>query len=164
MEFLYILGFIGIIILFFVIKNYVWDKPQEKIVRLYRELNQQKSDHNKELNTQKNNYEEELRKVNSEKDQLNARLQDSIFLSEVAKSNLRAIPYMSAIMAEFETYGLEKLARKLDWGHSQERLKKVKHIREIKRDAEAMVAKNKEALYQLEYLLNNIVPMYKASL
>lgn len=154
MEFLYILGFIGIIILFFVIKNYVWDKPQEEIVRLSRELNQQKADHNKELNTQKNNYEEELRKVNSEKDQLNARLRDSIFLSEVAKSNLRAIPYMSAIMAEFETYGLEKLARKLDWGHSQERLKKVKHIREIKRDAEAMVAKNKEALYQLEYLLN----------
>jgi hypothetical protein len=109
MEFLYILGFIGIIILFFVIKNFVWDKPQEEIVRLNRALNQQKADYNKELNTQKNNYEEELRKINSEKDQLNARLRDSIFLSEVAKSNLRAIPYMSAIMAEFETYGLENV-------------------------------------------------------
>lgn len=132
MDFLYILGFIAVIILFLIIKKHVWDKPQEEIFKL----------------------NEELLKIKSENEQLNARLQDSIFLSEVAKSNLRAIPYMSAIMAEFETYGLEKLARKLDWGYSQERLKKVKSIREIRKDAEAMVAKNKESLYQLEYLLN----------
>ena len=102
MDFLYILGFIAVIILFLIIKKHVWDKPQEEIFKL----------------------NEELLKIKSENEQLNARLQDSIFLSEVAKSNLRAIPYMSAIMAEFETYGLEKLARKLDWGCSQERLKK----------------------------------------
>jgi hypothetical protein len=77
-----------------------------------------------------------------------------VFFSEIAKSNLKAIPYMAAIIADFETYGLEKLARKLDWGDSQERLKKVKHIREIRRDAMAMVAKNKWSYYQLEYLLN----------
>lgn len=154
MEFLYILGFIGVIILFLVIKNYVWDKPREEIVRLERTIREQQAQHHKEISAQKANYEEQLSKANREIAQLDERLQDSIFLSEVAKSNLRAIPYMSAIMAEFETYGLEKLARKLDWGYSQERLKKVKHIREIKRDAEAMVAKNKEALYQLEYLLN----------
>ena len=61
MEFLYILGFIGIIILFFVIKNYVWDKPQEEISRLNRALNQQKADYNKELNThQRSHYKKHL--------------------------------------------------------------------------------------------------------
>lgn len=73
---------------------------------------------------------------------------------EAAQSNLTAIPYMAALVADYETYGLEKLAHKLDWGYSQLRLNKVKSIREIRKDAQAMVEKNKESQYQLAYLLN----------
>ena len=86
-------------------------------------------------------------------DELQKKSGDNESLSEIIKSNLRAIPYMAAIMADFETYGLEKLASKLDWGSSQERLKKVKSIREIRKDAQEMLEKNKEAQYQLAYLL-----------
>ena len=75
-------------------------------------------------------------------------------LEENFKSNLTAIPYMAGLIADYETYGLEKLAAKLDWGNSSERAKKVKSIREIRKDAKAIVEKNKEAQYQLAYLLN----------
>lgn len=72
---------------------------------------------------------------------------------EASQSNLTAIPYMAQIVADYETIGLETIANRLDWGWSQERLKKVKSIREIRKDARAMVEKNKEAQYQLAYLL-----------
>ena len=61
---------------------------------------------------------------------------------------------MTKIVADYETYGLEHLAKELDWGYNQQRMKKVKSIRDIRHDAKAMVEKNKEALYQLSYLLN----------
>ncbi len=77
---------------------------------------------------------------------------DKINLLE-SESNLTAIPYMAQIIADFETYELEYIAKKLDWGSSQERLKKVKSIRELRADAKAMVEKNKEAQYELSYLL-----------
>ena len=70
------------------------------------------------------------------------------------ESNLTAIPYMAGMISDIETYGLEKLACSLSWGHSQQRLDKVKSIREIRQNARAMVEKNKEAQYQLAYLLN----------
>lgn len=73
---------------------------------------------------------------------------------ESTKSNLTAIPYMAGIMADYETYGLEKLAKELDWGYAIKRMDKVKAIRDIRRDAQAMIEKNKEAQYQLAYLLN----------
>ena len=72
---------------------------------------------------------------------------------ESTKSNLTAIPYMAGIMADYETYGIEHLAKELDWGESVERLTKVKSIRDIRKDAQAMVQKNKEAQYQLAYLI-----------
>lgn len=77
---------------------------------------------------------------------------DTLF--NLSKSNLRTIPYFAGIIADFETHGFEKLALSLEWGSDQNRLKKVKSIREIRADARAMVEKNKEAQYQLEYLLN----------
>ena len=79
--------------------------------------------------------------------------QNKLAFLEASKSNLTAIPYMAAIMADYETYGLEHLAKQLDWGRSMKRLDKVKAIREIRKDAQAMVEKNKEAQYQLAYLL-----------
>ena len=126
---LVLFGSFGLVCVFFLLKYYIYDRPRD------------------ELDDFKQKYEQETK-------ELNARIKDSIFLSEIAKSNLRAIPYMSAIMADFETYGLEKLARRLDWGSSQARYNKVKSIREIRADARAMVEKNKESQYQLEYLLN----------
>lgn len=83
-----------------------------------------------------------------------SKLKNHILFLESSQSNLTAVPYMSKIMADYETYGLEFLAKKLEWGNSQERAKKVKSIREIRKDAQAMVEKNKEAQYQLAYLLN----------
>ena len=133
---------------------------QREISRNRKETNQYKN----LVSKQKNEYEENIRKhdqeyndkvndLNSQICVLQERLNSSVFVSEIAKSNLRAIPYMAAIMADFETYGLEKLVRKLDWGYSQERAKKVKSILEIRKDAMAMVEKNKESQYQLAYLL-----------
>ena len=69
------------------------------------------------------------------------------------ESNLTAFPYMAGLIADIETYGLEKLALGLDWGHAQKRLEKVKSIRDIRKDAKAMIEKNKDAQYQLAYLL-----------
>lgn len=77
---------------------------------------------------------------------------------ESAQSNLTAIPYMTKIVADYETYGLEHLAKELDWGYNQQRMKKVKSIRDIRHDAKAMVEKNKEALYPI------IVPTQSISL
>lgn len=73
---------------------------------------------------------------------------------EASKSNLTAIPYMAGIMADYETYGLEHLAKELDWGYAIKRMDKVKAIRDIRKDAQAIVEKNKESQYQLAYLLN----------
>lgn len=72
---------------------------------------------------------------------------------EVLLSNLTAIPYMAGIIADFDTRGLEILAKKLDWGSNQERAKKVVSIREIRKNAEAVIAQSKEAQYQLEYAI-----------
>lgn len=81
-------------------------------------------------------------------------LKNRLSFLENSKSNLKIIPYMAAIMADYETYGLEHLAKELDWGYSAQRMSKVKSIREIRRDAKAIVEKNKEAQYQLSYLLS----------
>ena len=81
-------------------------------------------------------------------------LKNKISFLESAQSNLTEIPYITKIVADYETYGLEHLAKELDWGYNQQRMKKVKSIRDIRHDAKAMVEKNKEALYQLSYLLN----------
>lgn len=80
-------------------------------------------------------------------------LRNRVKFLESTTSNLSAIPYMSQIIADYETYGIEHLARELNWGYSEQRLSKVKSIREIRKDAKAMVYKNKEAQYQLSYLL-----------
>lgn len=72
---------------------------------------------------------------------------------EKLESNLTAIPYLSAILADYETYGLEILAKQLDWGWSMKRMDKVASIREIRKTAKEMAEKNLESKYQLAYLL-----------
>lgn len=69
------------------------------------------------------------------------------------ESNLTAIPYAAAIVADFETHGIELLAHSLDWGTDKERLKKVASLREIRKDATALIAQHKEAEYQLSYAI-----------
>lgn len=71
-------------------------------------------------------------------------LKNKISFLESAQSNLTAIPYMTKIVADYETYGLEHLAKELDWGYNQQRMKKVKSIRDIRHDAKAMVEKIKK--------------------
>lgn len=51
-------------------------------------------------------------------------LENQINFYESTKSNLTAIPYMASIMADYETYGIERLIRSLDWGSNVERQKK----------------------------------------
>lgn len=72
---------------------------------------------------------------------------------ELTHSNLKIIPYMAEIIADWETYKLERYAQQLDWGSSVAREKKVKSIRDIRAEAETIVQRNKEAQYQLSYLL-----------
>ena len=127
------------------IANYEKQKEKEIsiISREYeRKIDDLKQQHRKEII--------EARKVLIEKQERAEELYKKI---EVFKSNITAIPHMAGMIADIETYGLENLAQGLEWGHNQERLKKVKSIREIRKNAEAMVKKNKEAEYQLAYLL-----------
>lgn len=111
-----------------------------------------------ELKMQLDRQAREYKKAIKEKDILISELKSQIevqdgFISNF-HSNTEIIPYMAQILADYETIGLEKLAFSLDWGHSQRREEKVKAIREIRKDAKAMVEKNMEAKYQLAYLLN----------
>lgn len=102
--------------------------------------------------SQGNSYFSMLRETNELRKQLEG-YKRYIDLINASKSNLTAIPYMAELMADYETYGLEALAKQLDWGYSVERAKKVTSIREIRKAAKEMVEKNKEAQYQLSYLL-----------
>ncbi len=69
------------------------------------------------------------------------------------KSNLTAFPYMAELIADYETYGIEKLAKSLEWGESQERVKKVASLRELRSATKQAIQSNLEAKYQLAYLL-----------
>jgi len=69
------------------------------------------------------------------------------------ESNLTAIPYMAAIIADFETRELKILEKALDWGSDQKRLHKVKSIREIRKEATEKIAQYKSAQYQLDYAI-----------
>lgn len=68
------------------------------------------------------------------------------------QSNLTAFPYMAGIVADYETYKYEILAQKLNWGHNQQREKKIESIRTIRSEAQRQIEEAKEAIYQLEYL------------
>lgn len=124
-EIIIIIGvIIGVIVLFSYLKEIIWDKPHNEISKLKYELQKKEEENTKLKNFYKHFY-----------------------------SNKTAFPFMAGIVADIETFGLEKLALGLSWGRAQRRLDKVKSIREIRKDAQTMVEKNKEAQYQLAYLL-----------
>ena len=72
---------------------------------------------------------------------------------KMLRGNLEAMPYLAGMIADYLTYDIEVLAKKLDWGANQQREKKVKDIREIRRDARERIEAAKEAEYQMAYLL-----------
>jgi hypothetical protein len=98
-------------------------------------------------------YEEKIASERKEQEIIQADIRRKLKLIDTAKSNLTMIPYMAGIIADLETHGLELLAQRLDWGHNQERAKKVLSIREIRKEAAEAIAKSKEAQYQLEYAI-----------
>lgn len=124
------------------------DEAQSKLDEITRQTDEAPKKAQKELR----DVRKQIKSANKE---LHDIQQDYKILLSFAdnKSNLSAIPYMAAIMADYETYGLEVLAKSLDWGYAFERMKKVKSIREIRKDAQAMVEKNLQSKYQLAYLL-----------
>lgn len=87
-------------------------------------------------------------------DQLLQLLIERYNFTEKTNSNLKAIPYMAAIMADYETIGLKELANRLNWGTSQERAKKVTSLVTLRKETKELLSAYKEAQYQLEYLLN----------
>lgn len=151
MGFLALACIVVAIILFFVFKYYFYNIPHD-LKDLKTNLKETTENYKNEVEKNRK-LENDIIELNNTITSMQKRIDDSIFVSEIAKSNLKAIPYMAAIMADFETYGLEKLARGLDWGYAETRMKKVKSIRDIRKDAQEMVEKNKEAQYQLAYIL-----------
>lgn len=124
-------------------KVYELEKVNKNLARQHEiDLRNIKHSHKNELHDLKIAHKAEIKKLS----------QDSELFHQL-KSNLTAIPYMSAIIADYETYGLEALAKCLDWGYATKRMDKVASIREIRKTAKEMAQKNLESRYQLQYLL-----------
>lgn len=155
MEPFFILTFMGLIFI---------------ILAMYSSSNDLKR-RNKQLETENDKYKEALSSKSSElqvkeatlkekekrlgfdKFQLDKESDEFEFLKDITRSNLRAIPYMARIIADFDTRNLDILAHQLDWGYDQQRLKKVKSIRQIKQETKEQLSHYKEAEYQLAYAM-----------
>lgn len=179
MEVLYAILLAAGLYLIIRLKRSLWDHPHEEIAQLRRDAACAKSNYQTELNALKDEYErsiaateivlekqyqertcsvqsaceERIEAIENDNARLRKECEELHTALKTFESNLTAIPYMAGMIADIETYGLEKLALGLSWGTAQKRLDKVKSIREIRKDARAMVEKNKDAQYQLAYLL-----------
>ncbi|MBQ3417817.1 MAG: restriction endonuclease [Ruminococcus sp.] len=80
-------------------------------------------------------------------------LKNRIDFLESSRSNLAAIPYMAQIMSDYRTYGLESIAKELDWGYDSRRLAKVANIRTIRKEAKAELEKSYIDRYKLAYVI-----------
>jgi hypothetical protein len=69
--------------------------------------------------------------------------------------------YISRVMADYETYYIEVLAKQLDWGYSQERKHKIESIHKIRAMARESIEKSKHAEYTLAYLLSQFPDLEK---
>ena len=72
---------------------------------------------------------------------------------KTAESNLSAIPYMATIVADYQCDEIEHLIKQLDWGRSQERLKKVASLQSLKNATRIAIEELAQYKYQLSYLL-----------
>ena len=70
-----------------------------------------------------------------------------------ASSNLTALPYMAAVIADYDTRYLEILASSLEWGSNAARQKKVASLRAIRREVKDVIAACKQSEYQLAYAI-----------
>ena len=158
MDWIYIvvLEACGILIyaIYATIRNIVESISETKIIKAeFPELKAKKQTleyENSKLTEENNSLKTENEELKQFKNTVISFQQDFI---NASASNLNVIPYMSSILADYETYSIEILAKKLDWGSSVERAKKVMSIREIRSTTQQMIERNLEAKYQLEYLL-----------
>ncbi len=122
-----------------------YDRLKERIAEL--------STKNKELEKELNSLTLELDRV-GRFDKRWPLLRDSILdYKKEFDSNLKAIPYMSRIIADIMTVDLDRLAWSLSWGNNQERKKKVQSINALKKEKAEEIERIKGAEYQLAYLL-----------
>lgn len=151
-------------------KNLILEQNQQKYIieverkKLDKELLIKRQSLEKEISEQKKTlYTEHLEKQKAAQELIAAEWEDlnnkEGNLAEreqilgFTKSNLTAIPYMASIVADFDTRGLEILAKQLDWGRSYERAKKVTSIRELRRQTKELLEESKAAQYQLAYAI-----------
>ncbi len=153
MEWIYWVGVLVLLSLFFFLKGLIWDKPREEIQRLKKEVNELSRRHQQEITALRSEYEDHLSLAESDAARARKNYEKIQFTLNQLESNISAVPYMAGMIADIETYGLEKLALGISWSRSQVNRNKVKSIREIRKDAQLMVERNKEAQYQLGYLL-----------
>ena len=156
MEAIYVVAVIIFLCLFVIIKYIIWDVPREKVKSLESEIDNIKNNHKKELLEVHKKCQDKIQKLENSENEAKLKYQKIYLMLKKLESNITAIPYMAGMIADIETYELEKLALGLEWGYSQKRLNKVKSIREIRENARAMVEKNKYAQYQLAYFLELI--------
>lgn len=132
------------------IKNKIWDTPQDTIRSLEREIRDSRRLVIRFLNDYcQQDFSDSDRSLDDLIDLIVTRSKFTVNTD----SSLKAIPYMAAIMADYDTLWLKKLANQLDWGGSARRQDKVASLNEIRRISKEQITNAKVAQYQLAYLL-----------
>lgn len=140
-------GIYIIIILFLIIVYYY-----KKYKTTYKDYEDEYSKKNS-LYVELSKLKETLLKTENERDKyIKLYNTHSESLKSFLENNVKSMPFLAGMIADYLTYDIEILAKKLDWGHSIERTKKVASIREIRKNAQERIAEAKVATYQLEYL------------
>ena len=73
-------------------------------------------------------------------------------LNKLFSSNIKSMPWLAGMMADYLTYDLKIIADGLNWGSDKKRLNKVSSILDIRKSTKEQIAAAKVAIYQLEYL------------
>ena len=145
--YVYKYGIYIIIILFLIIVYYY-----KKYKTTYKDYEDEYSKKNS-LYVELSKLKETLLKTENERDKyIKLYNTHSESLKSFLENNVKSMPFLAGMIADYLTYDIEILAKKLDWGHSIERTKKVASIREIRKNAQERIAEAKVATYQLEYL------------
>lgn len=142
-ELFIVLTFVLAGILFFIILAFIHyhgklKREEERAKSLCKEIDAEKSN-TKHKEDEILGLKDEINQMKENINSLNKRIEVYSLFYQNAKSNLTLFPYMAGIISEFETEDIEDLARKLDWGHSTERAKKVASIRMIRKEAQEKI-------------------------
>lgn len=145
--YVYKYGIYIIIILFLIIVYYY-----KKYKTTYKDYEDEYSKKNS-LYVELSKLKETLLKTENERDKyIKLYNTHSESLKSFLENNVKSMPFLAGMIADYLTYDIEILAKKLDWGYSVERAKKVDSIRDIRKNAQERIAEAKVATYQLEYL------------